>query len=362
MADKRLVSVLFVLVMFGCGGSEDQGSPMPGGQGGAGGTSGVGGGGAGGAMSVQPLPNDTAGKPCTANTECAPGTCTLMVEGVDGMPAPAPGGYCTGNCTTDIDCGAGGTCVLTFGTMAGLCYDGCTADTDCREGYLCGPLTSTCRPTPANDQLADNSAGIPCAADTECGDGTCLTTLLSGEPFPGGYCSGACLMDSHCGAGGVCWRTGAAAGRCYDACVADTDCTRDGYRCRTIADPIMGCLPAADPLPDNTTGIACAADADCGGAMGSCAAMLPAAGGGEVAAPAGYCTASCEIDADCGAGGLCVVTRAGAICFDPCAMPTECREGYVCGERGGGEMPSIVCTPIEPIDGDASVPMPDAGP
>jgi hypothetical protein len=248
----------------------------------------------------------------------------------------------------------------------GLCYDGCTMDTDCREGYLCGPLTMTCRPAPATDQLTDNQAGTPCATDPECGDGVCLLQRLNMEPYPGGYCSGACLMDSHCGAGGVCWRQGSAAGRCYDGCAADPECTRDGYRCRPIED-LMGCLPTPDPLPDNTTGIACASDADCGGAVGACAAMLPASGGGEVAAPGGYCTLECQLDADCGAGGVCVGTRGGNVCFDTCAMPADCREGYVCGERGGMDMPSIVCTPIEPIedggmpDVDGSVPVGDGG-
>jgi hypothetical protein len=354
------VIVFGALSLAACGGDEESGAPA-----GQGGAAGVGGGATGGSSGVggtpvMPLPADTAGKACAADTECAPGTCATMVEGLDGMPLAAPGGYCMGSCMASAECGAGGTCVpgLTTGG-AGLCYDMCSGDMDCRQGYLCGPLTSTCRPAPPTDQLTDNQAGLACAGDAECGDGTCLTMRLSGEPFPGGYCSGACLMDSHCGVGGVCWRAGGAAGRCYDACAADPDCTREGYRCRDITDTIKGCLPAADPLPDNTAGKLCAADADCGGAMGSCAAMLPAVGGGEVAAPGGYCTVSCEIDTDCGLEGLCVATRGGAFCFDPCAMQTDCRDGYTCGERGGMDMPSLVCTPIQPDDG--GVPDPDGG-
>jgi hypothetical protein len=78
-----------------------------------------------------------------------------------------------------------------------------------------------------------------------------------------------------------------------------------------------------------------------------------------VAAPGGYCTVACEIDADCGLEGLCVATRGGARCFDPCATQTDCRDGYTCGERGGMDMPSLVCTPIQPDDG--GVPDPDGG-
>jgi hypothetical protein len=165
--------------------------------------------------------------------------------------------------------------------------------------------------------------------------------------LPGGYCSGDCLMDSHCGAGGVCRapQFGAAVGTCYEACADDGDCTRDGYRCRSLGGMQMGCNPAPDPLPDNTTGDACASDADCGGATGSCALELPAAGGGNAPAAGGYCTLACQLDADCGAGGLCVTTLGGGRCFKPCATIDECRDGYECGERGGGMMPDLVCTP-----------------
>ena len=364
MGHKNIFWIAAVIVSAlgatACGGDEDNGGTSGQGAGAAGvGATGGSAAGSGGSAPVMPLPPDTAGKACASDTECAPGTCAMMVEGLDGMPLTAPGGYCMGNCMTSADCGSGGTCVPSIaGGGAGLCYDMCSGNMDCREGYVCGPLTSTCRPAPPTDQLTDNQAGLPCTGDAECGDGTCLTTLVSGDPFPGGYCSGACLMDSHCGGGGVCWLGFGTAGRCYDACAADPDCTREGYRCRNITDEVMGCLPAPDPLPDSTAGKACASDADCGGAMGSCAAMLPAIGGGEVAAPGGYCTIECANDTDCGLEGRCVATRAGTYCFDPCATETDCREGYTCGERGGMEMPVLSCTPIQP---DSGVPDPADG-
>jgi Cys-rich repeat protein len=263
----------------------------------------------------------------------------------------AQGGYCMGDCLTSADCGTGGVCVGAQGAATGDCYDGCTADTDCREGYLCGPITSTCRPAPPTDQLADNTAGTACTMDGDCGDGVCQTMRGSGggaTPLPGGYCTGACLDDSHCGAGGVCRRTGAGAGACYGSCATDTDCTRDGYRCREIGGDLLGCLPAPDPLPDGVTGAACTTDAECGAVAGACASELPAAGGGSIATPGGYCTIECEVDVDCGAGAVCVQTRGGGWCFKTCTTATDCRTDYVCGERGGGDMPSIVCTPFEP--------------
>ena len=357
-------AVLSAFALGGCGDDDDGGNK--GGQagrdaGGAGTSAGAGAGGSGGST-VTPLPPDTAGKPCTKNADCGPGTCAMEVEGLDGQPTMAPGGYCMGSCVSLTDCGTGGTCVRPMGmgmgmSQPGQCYETCNADTDCREGYLCGPITSTCRPAPPTDQLGDNVAGTMCGADADCGDGLCLMMRGMGAnatPFPGGYCSGACLSDAHCGAGGICRRTGAGAGRCYDGCMTDADCTRDGYRCRNLGQDTLSCLPAADPLPDGVAGGACTTDAECMGVMGACATELPAAGGGSIATPGGYCTAECEVDLDCGTtGAVCVQTRGGTRCFKTCTTMADCREGYVCGERGGGEMPSIVCTPFEPDEPDA---------
>jgi Cys-rich repeat protein len=334
------------LLLAACG--DDDGGNDDDNQGGRSGSSGD-----GGTAGRSPLPADTAGKPCTGDGDCGSGTCETEVQGLDGQPAPAPGGYCMGSCATNADCGAGGVCVGAGMGQGGLCYEGCTTDADCREEYLCGPITSTCRPAPPTDQLDDNTAGTECTADPDCGDGVCLTERGMGgnaTPLPGGYCSGACLEDAHCGAGGVCRRPGGGAGACYASCATDADCTRDGHRCRDLGGDQLGCLPAPDPLPDGTTGQACAADADCAGVAGACATEIPAAGGGMIATPGGYCTIACEVDLDCGAGGVCVTTRGGSLCFKTCTTAADCRTDYVCGERGGGNMPSIVCTPFEPDD------------
>ena len=94
--------------------------------------------------------------------------------------------------------------------------------------------------------------------------------------------------------------------------------------------------------------------------MGSCALELPSAMGDMVAAPGGYCTAACEIDADCGAGSICAFTLGGTRCFKSCAIETDCRTDYVCGERGISDPPTIVCTPFEP-DPDPDAGVPDGG-
>ena len=53
-----------------------------------------------------------------------------------------------------------------------------------------------------------------------------------------------------------------------------------------------------------------------------------------------------------------MATRGGVRCMKACSAETDCREGYVCGERGFADPQMIVCTPFEP---DGGVDMPDSG-
>jgi hypothetical protein len=237
-------------------------------------------------------------------------------------------------------------------------------------------VPNTCRPIPETDQLDDGVAGDMCMAAADCPGGTCLTSrmeIVTTIDLPGGYCSGRCVEDAQCGAGGVCLPALlGGAGSCYQACADDSECTRDGYRCRALRGQIRGCNPAADPLPDTTTGDACASDTDCGGAAGTCQTQLPVSGfggafGQTTPAPGGYCSQPCQEDLDCGAGGLCTGgVLGGGYCFKPCAAVTDCREGYVCEARGGAGIPgggaadggapdggttaTTVCSPEPPPD------------
>lgn len=363
---------------------------------------------------IIPLADNSAGKACMSDSSCGGGTCGASIMSTAGgalgslLGATAittPGGYCTGPCRTDTDCGAGGVCVGAGGGIAGLlgaltaggttatppgeCQAACVQDSDCRDGYSCGAFVvptpdggtsaagggiagllgglggnavTTCQPLPPTDQLKDKVVGHACMADSDCAGGTCATSVTMGmttSEYPDGYCSGNCLSDKNCGAGGVCMppATGTGAGACYAACASDADCTRDGYRCRNLGNNVMACNPAAKPLPDNTVGKACSSDAVCGGNIASCASALPAAGaaanggffgGGGAAtldsAPGGYCSNSCTEDSDCGAGGVCVGASMNALtgnvlgaCFKRCSTSDDCRvsDGYGCELRGG---------------------------
>lgn len=363
-----------VFVLAGCG--DDSSSP-PSDAGGAGGSGGQGGGAPDSSM-MSGLPDDTAGKSCSTSADCGGATCATSVLGtmLGAQPVSAPGGYCTASCMNDGECGAGGACLVGLDLM-GSCFATCDAADDCRDGYVCAAgielgglvIPDTCRPAPETDQLEDDVAGKMCMQDGDCAGGQCLLMrmgLTGAVALPGGYCSGACLEDAHCGAGGVCVASLlGGAGSCYEACEADVDCTRDGYRCRPLLGGARACNPAADPLPDDTTGKACTADADCGGAMDTCADRLPQAGlpgvlGQSTPAPGGYCSQSCLEDIDCGAGGACVGGALGGTCFAPCTTGADCRTGYLCEDRAmmtmmgpdaGAPEPLLICAP-EPVDAE----------
>jgi hypothetical protein len=179
-----------------------------------------------------------------------------MVGGLLGRGGvTAPGGYCSGTCATDTNCGAGGVCVGAFGGYpTGSCEQSCKTNADCtRPEYNCAPgatrqgatAPSTCLPTPKTVQLADGIVGKACTANTECGAGTC-ETMMGQRTVPGGYCTGACTQDSQCGANGICYRPtsafgGNAAGSCYLDCA---QCTRPDYECGAIRrSTTQACVP-----------------------------------------------------------------------------------------------------------------------
>jgi hypothetical protein len=71
--------------------------------------------------------------------------------------------------------------------------------------------------------------GGRCTVDRDC-DQLCI----SDAPFPGGYCSVHCLMDSDCPSGAACIPKAGSAGLCLAVCGASTDCVSygSGYTCR----------------------------------------------------------------------------------------------------------------------------------
>jgi hypothetical protein len=226
------------------------------------------------APATDKLSGEVVGSACTEDAACSGGRCLTTAAG--GMTT-YPGGYCTGRCLTDTDCGAGATCAPGLGGGTGTCYRGCATDVDCaREGYRCraragapgGTAVRQC--VPGSEPLADGIVGNACTGDTDCGGVamSCTTTTRGAmgttTTYPEGYCSARCIEDIDCGAGGVCVGgfAGIAAGNCYKACAADSAC-RTGYRCAATGFMVMG-MAANGPTVCQVPPSPPAADADAG--------------------------------------------------------------------------------------------------
>lgn len=87
-----------------------------------------------------PLPDDRAGKPCSADADCggSEGSCAfeLPFDSRETDVVEAPGGYCTQSCSLDGECGANAQCIAA-GNRGGMCLGRCDTDADCRQGYHC---------------------------------------------------------------------------------------------------------------------------------------------------------------------------------------------------------------------------------
>lgn len=175
------------------------------------------------------LADGEVGRMCAADVDCGDGRCMRMNAGTT-----YPGGYCTGRCLQDADCGANGSCMAGLAGGAGTCFLRCSGDSDCeRENYRCRSSGGSMLCVPGAAPLPDDVVGRACGGDADCGNAAMsCSTRLGRYAAPGGYCTQRCVNASDCGAGGVCvgGRTGTASGTCYRGCSGGSDC-RDGYTC-----------------------------------------------------------------------------------------------------------------------------------
>lgn len=238
----------------------------------------------------------SGGDPCVMDNECElRGFCIEEVAATDDEPAAWLGGSCiktgcdiTGNgCANDGKCqerglgvfGCLAPCTVGMGADASdptSWIDGESARGGCRDGYSCwwdglGAAgvadNGVCLPVDFNADVTEGNVGEPCTEDTECfspfGRGFCLT----GEGFPGGYCSVRdCAAPVFTGAdapsvcgedtdgicvGGFGGDEDPAFAICLDRCTsAEADC-RDGFGCVEVAEGVRSCFPS------------CGADSDC---------------------------------------------------------------------------------------------------
>jgi hypothetical protein len=191
----------------------------------------------------QPIPmadrlaDGVVGSACMTNSDCGGGSCVLT-EPITGTTYP--GGYCSGRCTTDADCGARGLCTPSALGGIGSCSLRCDTDADCsRDGYRCRAPGGVGRCSPGPKPLPDGVVGNACASDADCGGGpmTCSSTL-GGADAPGGYCTARCAVNADCGSGGVCVEgvdiVTLLAGICIRSCTPPNGC-RKGYTCLPLS-------------------------------------------------------------------------------------------------------------------------------
>jgi hypothetical protein len=226
-------------------------------------------------IEIAKLDDNTAGALCAANSDCK-GTGAYCLDQA-----------CSGVCETNKDCGKGGTCVQPFAGQNGLCSKLCTENADCDKGQDCRAgldfddftaavetaaqeagigtidagielrnVPKTCGASLGIVELPDGVVGKACSDDTPCAPGECAPSVNIVELFPAGYCTGKCLVDKDCGAGGVCYKdpiTGlfGTDGRCLLGCSTSATC-RSGQVCRTSAfiDTKMYCLPPVATATD----------------------------------------------------------------------------------------------------------------
>jgi hypothetical protein len=85
------------------------------------------------------MENDAVGRKCASDSECGGGTCNTF-EGF------FPGGYCSGKCLKNEQCGDTGACVRDIASetlgLPGACLLECTDHSECRQedGYGCWPV------------------------------------------------------------------------------------------------------------------------------------------------------------------------------------------------------------------------------
>ncbi len=305
-------------------------------------------------------PSGIVGSACNPDgNDCVDdGTCLRALTGGAAFspiadPLPAPLGYCSRECATHDECGERGVC---FGRGllggGGECRRACTSQRDCDEGQECasaGELASsllpdTCQPLPAPQRLRDDQAGKACSDDSACGEGFCAEAEHPG----GGYCSGLCVSDEHCGKNGKCVSgLYGSSGTCQETCEHDKDCQQDlmGWGCG------LDGLCVREPDPLSNVGASCSNERgskDCG--TGSCRTKDLFG----VSYPDGYCVGLCDEDEDCGAEGVCINSLT---CFRRCDSAADCRDGYACRvhpQALGADREAMVCFPESPEASDSA--------
>jgi hypothetical protein len=235
------------------------------------------------------------GAACSADTDCATGTCQLGTGAPSSStcaPVDPPNPTCD-DCVkdgaeTDVDCGGDACPPCLLGKA-------CLADTDCATGTCqlgtCAPSSSTCAPVDPQNPTCDDCVKDGAETDVDCGGDAC-------PPCATGK---ACLAGADCASG---------------------DCAQGTC---AVGTPTCAPVDPQNPTCDDCVKDGTETDVDCGGdACSPC-------GTGKV----------CQTGADCLSGacpsGRCPSGAKHAPCFDAsdCASgvcsPGKCWTGQCCG-------------------------------
>ncbi len=200
----------------------------------------------------------------------------------------------------------------------------------------------------------------PCTDDAECGGPVdqCLANTQTGERFCGVDCVDT---DGLCPPGGLCSDLGGGVMQCVPAgatCEGFEPVSLKGQPCTDTA-PCYGvfgtcvsaggvgyCTNSCESDADCTTGTTRCAEAPGEGLVCRADWELGPEGCGWVQANSAGIGGGCDDDGDC-AGGLCLgeglPSTVGAFCSSPCAVDSDCGPDARCGETGLTD--GAVCVP-----------------
>jgi hypothetical protein len=185
----------------------------------------------------------------------------------------------------------------------------------------------------ASKNPLSGSAGAPCDADGGCGTNVTLKCLT--QPTTQGLslkmCSNGCTTGTN--------------GGCTSPQYCQASAVFNGYN--------GACLLPGGLITQ--VGKACAADGECGSAVGKCSPPVAGASGATIWAN-GYCYQTCEAGkGPCPTGSQCVTMGGAQLCLQNCRVGlADCRPEYTCLDDGSGT--SGTCVPR--CGGDVDCPDP----
>ncbi len=291
-------------------------------------------------------------QPCGTGSECDSAACVATLAGTSVCCAEA--------CAADQICNAAGACELApvcdddATRCSGSNFQRCT-NRQWRTVFDCGSLgCSVAR------EGCFGGAGDTCAADTDCGEGSCQATSSGAQVCCTSACEGACRRCAPSGAACENIADDSACG--IVPCGPDTTC-RDlplnitsgrcdgGGRCASAAQLCVGtsrnsgqACSAANlcdgsgncSLPKKALGVACGVSAEC--AQGNCVGGV-------------CCNSACNgVCATCaGTGGVCSAPTADNRCTQTglCASVGVCQQPVVgCGNQSCPVTGAVCCSEL----------------